>query len=223
MAYACGMNQSCKLSADNNRPISAFHTPLSAWWNFVYVLVQVFFSELTHTHVETEAAYTWLALLCDIGGALGLILGSTILTVCEFTDFCILQILVWIRVRASALNVVHQRKQTSVLASLSALISLMQSLINVMYVYDQQPCITCYCITARPETSKGTALDQQIRLKFNKEITTKKLIADVLELLSFCWELCVLFTSSDISAVRGSPYTYRPLSGIAAVQGVNIL
>ena len=68
--------------------------------------VQVFFSELTHTHIETEAAYTWLALLCDIGGALGLILGSTILTVCEFTDFFILQILIWIRVRASALNAV---------------------------------------------------------------------------------------------------------------------
>jgi len=72
------------------------------------VCVQVFFSELMHTHIETEAAYTWLALMCDIGGALGLILGSTILTVFEFIDFFILQILIWIRVRASAVNVVHR-------------------------------------------------------------------------------------------------------------------
>ena len=40
---------------------------------------QVFFSELKYTYVETEAAYTALALMCDIGGALGLILGSTCL------------------------------------------------------------------------------------------------------------------------------------------------
>ena len=55
-----------------------------------------------HTHVEAEAAYSWLALLCDIGGALGLILGSTILTFCEFTDFLVLQIIAWIKVRATA-------------------------------------------------------------------------------------------------------------------------
>jgi len=69
--------------------------------------LQVYFSELTYTRIDTEAAYTWLALLCDIGGVLGLILGSTVLTLCEFTDFFVLQILVWIRVRASAPSAVH--------------------------------------------------------------------------------------------------------------------
>ena len=69
--------------------------------------MQVYFSELMYTSIVTEAAYTWLALLCDIGGVLGLILGSTVLTLCEFTDFFVLQILVWIRVRASTLNVAH--------------------------------------------------------------------------------------------------------------------
>jgi len=44
----------------------------------------VFFSELKYTYIESEAAYQVLALMCDIGGALGLILGSTLLTFCEF-------------------------------------------------------------------------------------------------------------------------------------------
>ena len=54
-----------------------------------------------YSHVETKEAYTSLALLCDIGGSFGLILGSTMLTLCEFTDFFILQAIMWIRVRFS--------------------------------------------------------------------------------------------------------------------------
>lgn len=37
--------------------------------------------------IEERPAYTWLALLSDVGGAFGLILGSTVLTVFEFVDF----------------------------------------------------------------------------------------------------------------------------------------
>jgi len=55
----------------------------------------VFFSELKYTHVESEAAYPALALLCDIGGALGLILGSTMLTFCELADFLIILAATW--------------------------------------------------------------------------------------------------------------------------------
>jgi len=69
-------------------------------------LIQIFFSELMETHVEAEEAYTWLALLCDVGGALGLVLGSTVLTFCEFVDFFVLQAIAWIKVRASTVNVV---------------------------------------------------------------------------------------------------------------------
>ena len=54
---------------------------------------QVFFSDLTITHIETTAAYTSLALLCDIGGALGLILGSTLLTFCEIADATLMALL----------------------------------------------------------------------------------------------------------------------------------
>jgi len=64
------------------------------------VLLQVFFSELKYTYIESEAAYSALALMCDIGGALGLILGSTMLTFCEFADFLILLAGTWIKLRA---------------------------------------------------------------------------------------------------------------------------
>ena len=61
---------------------------------------QIFFSELKYTRVEAKEAYTSLALLCDIGGALGLILGSTMLTVCEFTDLVVTLAAAWLRIRA---------------------------------------------------------------------------------------------------------------------------
>jgi len=64
--------------------------------------VQVFFSELKYTYVESKEAYTSLALLCDIGGALGLILGSTMLTFCEFTDLLVTLAAAWIHVRKFA-------------------------------------------------------------------------------------------------------------------------
>ena len=54
---------------------------------------KVFFSDLQYTHIETTAAYTSLALLCDIGGALGLILGSTLLTFCEIADASLMALL----------------------------------------------------------------------------------------------------------------------------------
>jgi Amiloride-sensitive sodium channel len=56
---------------------------------------KVFFSDLTITHIETTAAYTSLALLCDIGGALGLILGSTLLTFCEIADATLMSLLTY--------------------------------------------------------------------------------------------------------------------------------
>ena len=62
---------------------------------------QIFFSEMKYSYIEAQEAYTSLSLLCDIGGALGLILGSTMLTFCEFTDFFISQAVAWFRIRAS--------------------------------------------------------------------------------------------------------------------------
>lgn len=52
-----------------------------------YVILEIFYSELTYEDIQTLASYDVLSLLCDIGGALGLILGSTVLTLFEILDF----------------------------------------------------------------------------------------------------------------------------------------
>jgi len=64
-------------------------------------ILQIFFSELKYKYIQAEEAYTMLSLMCDIGGALGLILGSTMLTFCEISDFLITLAVAWLRVRAS--------------------------------------------------------------------------------------------------------------------------
>jgi len=56
---------------------------------------------MKYTHVDTRVAYTVLSLLCDIGGSLGLILGSTMLTVAEFGDFLSIIAIKYIKFRAS--------------------------------------------------------------------------------------------------------------------------
>ena len=51
------------------------------------ISVQIFFSTMQMVTLETNPAYTFLALLSDIGGALGLMLGATILTLVEVAQF----------------------------------------------------------------------------------------------------------------------------------------
>jgi Amiloride-sensitive sodium channel len=46
-------------------------------------IFQVYFADLKYMYIESSPAYTSLALLCDVGGALGLFLGSTLLTFVE--------------------------------------------------------------------------------------------------------------------------------------------
>ena len=52
-----------------------------------YSKLNIFFSRLSYQEVTSKEAYTPLALFCDIGGAMGLVLGSTILTIVEFLEF----------------------------------------------------------------------------------------------------------------------------------------
>jgi len=48
--------------------------------------LDIFYSELSYVDIQTTPTYDFLNLVCDIGGALGLILGGTLLTVVEFAQ-----------------------------------------------------------------------------------------------------------------------------------------
>ena len=78
----------------------------TVYWIVSAVVRQIFFTELKYTFVETQAAYTSQSLLCDVGGCLGLILGATMLTLCETTDFICRLFVHWVRTRASEVVVV---------------------------------------------------------------------------------------------------------------------
>ncbi len=62
-----------------------------------FAALTIFFSHIGYEGIKAEKAYGIIRLLCDIGGALGLVLGSTLLTVCEFADFGLTQILLSMR------------------------------------------------------------------------------------------------------------------------------
>ncbi|ESN94067.1 hypothetical protein HELRODRAFT_180234 [Helobdella robusta] len=50
------------------------------------VFLKIYFSSMQYTRVENVAEYSVMSLLCDLGGALGLLLGSTFLTVFEIFE-----------------------------------------------------------------------------------------------------------------------------------------
>lgn len=52
-----------------------------------YANVEIFYSTMEHRRMTMEPAYSFMALLSDIGGALGLLLGATLLTVYEILEF----------------------------------------------------------------------------------------------------------------------------------------
>lgn len=52
-----------------------------------FVLLEVFFTSAEYKEITMVPAYTLMPLLSDIGGALGLLLGATLLTVYEVLEF----------------------------------------------------------------------------------------------------------------------------------------
>ena len=54
--------------------------------------VDIFYPELTYEVIEQHIAFEFLSLLSEIGGFLGLLLGASVLTVCELVDYISLQI-----------------------------------------------------------------------------------------------------------------------------------
>ena len=71
--------------------------------NVNFFQLQVFFSAIQMTHVHFHPAYTAMSLWCNIGGALSLVLGSTLLTFVELMDVAamLLQRFVALRGRGS--------------------------------------------------------------------------------------------------------------------------
>ena len=49
--------------------------------------VDIFYQELTYEEIEQNIAFEFLSLLGEIGGFLGLLLGASVLTVCELVDY----------------------------------------------------------------------------------------------------------------------------------------
>jgi len=53
------------------------------------LVLQIYFSSMQYLEMTSKEAYPVTALLSDIGGALGLLLGATLLTVYEVMEFAV--------------------------------------------------------------------------------------------------------------------------------------
>ncbi len=60
------------------------------YWKINAVGIRVYYSQLIEQVVTHQAAYSLLTMLCDVGGALGLILGASIISVIELFDFILI-------------------------------------------------------------------------------------------------------------------------------------
>ena len=49
--------------------------------------MDLFYKELSYEKIEQHEAFQFLSLLSEVGGFLGLLLGASVLTVCEIADY----------------------------------------------------------------------------------------------------------------------------------------
>lgn len=52
-----------------------------------YIKVNIFYKELTYERIEQQMSFQFISLMSEIGGMMGLLLGASVLTICEFVDF----------------------------------------------------------------------------------------------------------------------------------------
>ena len=55
-----------------------------------FLQVDIFYQELKYQNMEQNVAFEPLSLVGEIGGFLGLLLGASVLTVCEVVDYALL-------------------------------------------------------------------------------------------------------------------------------------
>ena len=52
-----------------------------------FVQIDIFYQEISYEQIEQNIAFEFLSFLSEIGGFLGLLLGASVLTVCELVDY----------------------------------------------------------------------------------------------------------------------------------------
>ena len=64
-----------------------------------FIQVDIFYPELSYEEIEQNVAFEFLSLLSEIGGFLGLLLGASVLTVCELVDYLVVVVMKKLRKR----------------------------------------------------------------------------------------------------------------------------
>ena len=57
-----------------------------------FLQVDIFYKDLSYERVEQQPSFPFLSLLSEVGGFMGLLLGASILTVCELLDYIVLTV-----------------------------------------------------------------------------------------------------------------------------------
>ena len=52
----------------------------------------MFYKDLSYERTEQQPSFPFLSLLSEVGGFMGLLLGASVLTVCELLDYIVLTI-----------------------------------------------------------------------------------------------------------------------------------
>ena len=73
------------------RKVKTYKAWLSFRGNFLHV--DIFYKELKYQSIKTNEAFSLGSMFGEIGGFLGLLLGASVLTVCEIFDHVILSII----------------------------------------------------------------------------------------------------------------------------------
>ena len=52
-----------------------------------YIKIDIFYKELSYESVQQQVSFAVLSLFSEVGGFMGLLLGASVLTVCELVDY----------------------------------------------------------------------------------------------------------------------------------------